>query len=103
MTRVSYRYRYQEQNEQILQTRRHIMADTIGKCECINISDKYKIDKVISDDIDELDFRIKRIEHDRKELEELGANPDGLLSIHDENKSKLKNLLLRVRNTPDCK
>jgi len=45
------------------------MADTIGKCECINISDKYKIDKVISDDIDELDFRIKRIEHDRKELE----------------------------------
>jgi hypothetical protein len=31
MTRVSYRYRYQEQNEQILQIRRHIMADTKNK------------------------------------------------------------------------
>lgn len=79
------------------------MTDTIGKCECINKSDKRKIDKAISDDIDELDLRIKLVGYERKELEEFGAKPNRLISIHDENKSTLKNLLVRVRNTPDCK
>lgn len=79
------------------------MADTIGKCECINYSDKFEIYRIITKDIDELDLRLAGIRKDRKELIEFGANPDELTRRHESQKSKLKNLLLRVRNTPDCK
>lgn len=79
------------------------MTDTIGKCECINYSDKFEIDRIITKDIDELDLRLAGIRKDRKELIEFGTNPDELTRRHESQKSKLKNLLLRVRNTPDCK
>ena len=79
------------------------MTDTIGKCECINHSDKFEIDSVITNDIDELDIRLLGIKNARKELIEFGANPDALTRKHESQKSKLKNLLLRLRNTPDCK
>jgi hypothetical protein len=79
------------------------MTDTIGKCECINRSDKSEIDQIIGDDIDELDSRLAGIRRDRKELLEFGANPDELTRRYDWRKLKLKNLLIRVRNTPDCK
>lgn len=72
------------------------MVDTIGKCECINHSDKFEINRIITKDIDELDL-------DRKELVEFGVNPDELTRRYESQKSKLKNLLLRIRNTPDCK
>lgn len=79
------------------------MTDTIGKCECINHSDKFEIDRIITKDIDELDLRLAGIRTDRKALIEFGTNPDELTKRHESQKSKLKNLLLRVRNTPDCK
>jgi hypothetical protein len=81
----------------------YIMVDTIGKCECINHSDKFEIDLIITNDIDELDSRLAGIRHTHKELIEFGANPDELTRRYESQKSKLKNLLLRVRNTPDCK
>lgn len=80
--------------------------DTIGKCECINHSDKFEIDRIVTNDIDELDLRLVRLagtRNARKELIEFGANPDELTRRYESQKSKLKNLLLRVRNTPDCK
>lgn len=79
------------------------MTDTIGKCECINVSDKSEIEQVITDDIDALDLRIDKKRRTRKELIEFGANPDELIRINESQKSKLKNLLTRVRNTPECK
>lgn len=79
------------------------MENTIGKCECINSSDKLEIDHIITEDIDELDIKLARARYYYKELTEFGANPDELARRHDTQKSKLKNLLLRVRNTPDCK
>lgn len=79
------------------------MSDTIGKCECINYSDKSEIDQVISDDIDELNVRITRANFNRKEITEFGANPDIIIEKYETRKSKLKNLLVRVRNTPVCK
>lgn len=79
------------------------MSDTIGKCECINYSDKFEIDRIITNDIDELDNRLGGIINTRKELTEFGANPDELTRRYESQKSKLKNLLTRVRNTPNCK
>lgn len=79
------------------------MSDTIGRCECINRSDKFEIEKVITEDIDELDDRLIKVRNTHKELIELGANPDELTKRYESQKSKLKNLLLRVRNTPACK
>ena len=80
------------------------MSETIGKCECINSSDKFEIDKVLTEDIDELDDRLVRIRNNYKEIKEFGgANPDELTKRLDSRKSNLKNLLLRVRNTPACK
>lgn len=79
------------------------MTDTIGKCECINSSDKFEIDSIIANDIDELDEKLVRIVHGHKELIEFGANPDELTRRYESQKSKLKNLLIRVRNTPNCK
>lgn len=76
---------------------------TIGKCECINHSDKFEIDHIITRDIDELDLRLVGIRKDRNQLIEFRANPDELARRYESEKSKLKNLLLRVRNTPDCK
>ncbi len=77
------------------------MAETIG--ECINHTDKFEIDSIVTKEIDELDIRLTCIRHGRKELIEFGAKPDELISRYESQKSKLKNLLLRVRNTPDCK
>lgn len=80
------------------------MTDTIGKCECINHSDKFEIDLI--NNIDELDLRLVRLagtRNARKELIEFGANPDELTRRYESQKSKLKNLLIRIRNTPDCK
>lgn len=79
------------------------MADTIGKCECINNSDKSEIDRVITNDIDDADYKLTRMRRDRKELIESGVNTDELTRRYESEKSKLKNLLLRVRNTPECK
>ena len=82
------------------------MSDTIGKCECINHSDKFEIDRIITKDIDELDLKLVRLvgtRSARKELIELGANVDELTRRYESEKTKLKNLLLRARNTPDCK
>ncbi len=79
------------------------MTNTIGKCECINHSDKFEIDRIITSDIDELDLRLMGIRSSHKELIQFGANPDELTGRYESQKSKLKNLLLRVRNTPDCK
>lgn len=79
------------------------MTDTIGKCECINRSDKLEIDQVITEQIDEQDDKLSNIKRAYKGLIGLGANPDTLAKIHDIKKSRLKNLLTRVRNTPECK
>lgn len=79
----------------------YIMIETIGKC--VNHSDKFDIDKLITEDIDELGRKLTNIIHSRKELEEFGVNPDELAGRYESKKSKLKNLLLKVRNTPDCK
>jgi tetrahydromethanopterin S-methyltransferase subunit F len=79
------------------------MADTIGKCECINNSDKSEIDRVITNDIDDVDYKLTLMRRDRKELIESGVNIDELTRRYESEKSKLKNLLLRVRNTPECK
>lgn len=79
------------------------MTNTIGKCECINHSDKFEIDRVITSDIDELDNSLIRIRNNSRELIEFVANPDELTRRYELQKSKLKNLLLRIRNTPDCK
>lgn len=79
------------------------MSDTIGICECINSSDKRKMDQVFTQDIDELDDRIAKINNSRKELIEFGANPNALIEKHESRKSELKNLLQKIRNTPDCK
>lgn len=78
-------------------------SETIGKCECINPSDKFEIDKVLTEDIDELDDRIVTIRRTYKEIKEFGASPDELTTRLDSRKSNLKNLLIRVRNTPGCK
>lgn len=79
------------------------MADTIGKCECINNFDKSEIDRVITNDIDDADYKLTLMRRDRKELIESGVNTDELTRRYESEKSKLKNLLLRVRNTPECK
>jgi hypothetical protein len=79
------------------------MSETIGKCECINSSDKFDLDRVLTEDIDELDDRLVRIRSAYKEIKEFGANPDVLTKTLDDKKSKLKNLLIKVRNTPGCK
>jgi hypothetical protein len=79
------------------------MSDTIGKCECINHSDKFEIDQVISDDIDELNVRLTRTRNTRQEIIEFGADPDIIARKYESEKSRLKNLLVRVRNTPECK
>lgn len=79
------------------------MTDTIGKCECINSSDKSEIDQVITDAIDELGAIIDKRIRSSEEFIEFGANPDELIRMYDSKKSKLKNLLVRVRNTPGCK
>lgn len=79
------------------------MTDTIGKCECINHSDKIEIDRVITEDIDELGLKLLGIKGAYNDLKEFGANPDELSRRYESKKSKLKNLLVRVRNTPDCK
>jgi len=80
------------------------MSETIGKCECINSSDKFEMDKVLTEDIDELDDRLIRIRNTYEEIKKFGGvNPDELTKRLDSRKSNLKNLLLRVRNTPACK
>ncbi len=79
------------------------MSETIGRCECINSSDKFDLDRVITEDIDELDDRLVRIRNTHKEIKEFGTNPDELLKRLDSKKSSLKNLLIKVRNTPTCK
>lgn len=79
------------------------MSETIGRCECINSSDKFDLDRVLTEDIVELDDRLVRIRNTHKELKEFGANPDEITKRLDSKKSSLKNLLLRVRNTPGCK
>lgn len=81
----------------------YIMTDTIGKCECINHSDKFEINRIITKDIDEIDLRLAGIRKDCNKLVEFGVNPDELTRRYESQKSKLKNLLLRIRNTPDCK
>ncbi len=77
------------------------MPNTIGMC--INSSDKIDIDKVVSDNIDVIDDKLTRTRNSRKELIALGANPDELANRFESKKSILKNLLSRIRNTPDCK
>lgn len=77
------------------------MSESIGIC--INISDKRDIDEIISEDIAEFDNRLTRLAHSRKELKAFGANPDELIRSIESRKSKLKNLLVRVRKTPECK
>jgi hypothetical protein len=72
-------------------------------CECINSSDKYEIDQIVTEDIDEIDNRLAKIRNIHKDLTEFGANPDELIKRYEHRKSKLKNLLLKVRNTPECK
>lgn len=79
------------------------MSDIIGRCECINGSDKFELDRVLAEDIDELDDRLVRIGSTYKEIKEFGANPDDLTKKLYSKKSNLKNLLVRVRNTPVCK
>lgn len=79
------------------------MDNTIGKCECIYTSDKFDIDRLIVKNIDKLDDQLTRLRLDRKELIEFGANVDELSKRYESQKLALKRLLLRVRNTPDCK
>ena len=79
------------------------MSETIGRCECINSSDKFELNRVLTEDIDDLDDRLVRIRSTYKEIKEFGTNPDELTKRLDSKKSSLKNLLLKVRNTPACK
>ena len=73
------------------------MVDTIGRCECINYSDKFDMDQLITKEIDELYIRLTNIRNARKELEEFGANPNELSKRYESQKIKIKKFITKSK------